>query len=65
MLEERLASQLKNGLHMSRLDTIASRQRKTRVRDLAFAALVLVAGAISLQAVHAATQAAHVEVVHR
>ncbi len=46
----------------NRLDTIASRQRSSRVRDLVFAALVVIAGAISISSVRAATQAAHSEV---
>lgn len=48
----------------SRLDRIATRQRKTRVRDLAFAACVAVAVAFSITSVStacdAATPAAHV-----
>jgi hypothetical protein len=42
----------------TRLDTIVLRQRKSRIRDLAFAALVVVAGAISLSSVSAAADAA-------
>jgi hypothetical protein len=46
---------------MTRLDNIASRQRTSRLRDLAFAALVVVAGAVSIStvrlAVHASSQA--------
>jgi hypothetical protein len=44
---------------MTRLETIADRQRKSRVRDLAFAAMVVLAGVVALgsvgQAVHSAT----------
>jgi hypothetical protein len=49
----------------NRLDTIATRQRNSRVRDLVFAALVVVAGAISISSVRAATQAAHGEVAFK
>jgi hypothetical protein len=48
---------------MTRLEDIATRQRRTRVRDAAFAALVLLAGIVSITsvttAVHAAS-AAHI-----
>jgi hypothetical protein len=50
---------------MNRLDSIAAHQRRSRVRDLVFAALVVVAGAISISSVHAATQAAHSDVAQR
>lgn len=49
----------------TRLATIVSRQRKSRVRDLAFAALVVLAGAVSLTTVRAAVAASHAEVAHR
>ena len=44
--------------NMNRLETIANRQRKSRVRDLAFAALIVFAGAMSLMGVQQAVQAA-------
>ena len=48
---------------MNRLDTIASRQRKSRVRDVLFAALVAVAAAVSISSMHtaivASSQIAH------
>jgi len=48
---------------MNRLDTIASRQRKSRVRDALFAALVAVAAAVSISSMHtaivASSQIAH------
>jgi hypothetical protein len=48
---------------MNRLATIATRQRQSRVRDVVFAALVVLAGAVSITsvstAVHAANQIAH------
>ena len=44
---------------MTKLETIAFRQRSSRVRDLAFALLVVVAGAISLSTVSSAAHAAH------
>jgi hypothetical protein len=46
--------------NMNRLETIANRQRKSRVRDLAFAALIVFAGATSLLSVERAIQAASV-----
>ena len=42
----------------NRLETIANRQRRSRVRDLAFAALVVLAGATSLMGVQQAVSAA-------
>jgi len=42
----------------SRLETIVSRQRSTRIRDIAFALLVVVAGAVSLSTVSVAAHAA-------
>jgi len=51
--------------NMNRLETIADRQRKSRVRDLAFAALVVFAVAVSLmsveQAIHSASHVAQVD----
>ena len=44
---------------MTKLETIAVRQKSSRVRDIAFALLVVVAGAISLSAVSYAAHAAH------
>ena len=42
----------------NRLVNIATRQRRTRVRDAAFAALVLLAGIVSITSVSAAVHAA-------
>jgi hypothetical protein len=50
---------------MSRLDNIAKRQRRSRVRDLVFVALVLIAGAVSVTTVNLAAHAAHTQVAHR
>ena len=50
---------------MSRLDCIADRQRHSRLRDVVFAALVVVAGALSISTVSHAVRAAHVELVRR
>ena len=50
---------------MTRLDNIATRQRKSRVRDLVFAALVVLAGAVSISSVSYAAHAAHTDVAHR
>jgi hypothetical protein len=56
---------MKKGRRMSRLDNIATPQRKSRVRDLVFAAFVVLAGAVSLSSVSYAAHAAHVDVAHR
>jgi len=45
---------------MSRLDNIATRQRKSFARDVVFALLVVVAGAVSLSSVTTAAHAAQV-----
>lgn len=50
---------------MTRLDTIISRQRKSRLRDLAFAAFVVLAGACSIAAVQTAAHGAHHDVARR
>jgi hypothetical protein len=49
----------------NRLDNIAARQKRTRVRDLAFAAMVVIAGALSISSVRAATQVVHSDVAQR
>jgi hypothetical protein len=65
VLEPALAPLVKKSRCMTRLDNIASRQRQSRVRDLMFAALVVLAGAVSLSSVSYAAHAAHVDVAHR
>lgn len=50
---------------MNRLDTIVLRQRKSRLRDLAFAAFVVLAGACSIATVSTAVHASQHEVAHR
>ena len=67
-----MASQLKKGLvaetrspAMTRLETIVTRQRKSRLRDLAFAAFVVLAGACSIATVSTAVHAAQHEVARR
>jgi hypothetical protein len=50
---------------MTRLETIVTRQKKSRVRDLAFAAFVVLAGACSIATVSTAAQAAHHDVARR
>jgi hypothetical protein len=50
---------------MTRLDNIACRQRLGRLRDIAFAALVVVAGAVSITTVSTAVRASQTEVAHR
>ena len=49
----------------SRLDTIVIRQRKSRVRDLAFAAFVVLAGACSIATVSTAAHTAVHDVAKR
>ena len=51
--------------NMNRLETIADRQRRSRVRDLAFAALVVFAGAVSLMSVTEAIRGASVHVAQK
>lgn len=50
---------------MTRLETIVTRQRKSRLRDLAFAAFVVLAGACSIATVSTAVHGAHHEVARR
>ena len=50
---------------MTRLETIADRQRRSRIRDLAFAALVVLAGAVSLTCVSTAIHSASHSVAQR
>jgi len=59
-LDPDVASLVKKALGMNRLDNIATRQRKSRVRDVMFALLVVVAGAVSLSSVSTAAHAAQV-----
>ena len=49
---------------MNRLDTIVLRQRKSRVRDLAFAAFVVFVGACSIANVKTAAHTAVHDVAH-
>jgi hypothetical protein len=49
---------------MNRLDTIVLRQRKSRVRDLAFAAFVVFVGACSIATVKTAAHTAVHDVAH-
>ncbi len=46
--------------NMTRLESIATRQRRSRIRDLVFAALIVFAGTISLIGVTQAVRAAAV-----
>lgn len=55
-----MALLVKKGRDMNRLDTIATRQRKSFARDVLFAVLVVVAGAVSLSTVSQAAHAAQV-----
>jgi hypothetical protein len=52
-------------LMMNRLDSITLRQRKSFLRDVVFAALVVLAGAVSLSSVSVAAHAAHSDVARR
>jgi hypothetical protein len=65
VLARALAPLMKKGRRMTRLDNIATRQRQGRVRDLVFAALVVLAGAVSISSVSYAAHAAHTDVAHR
>lgn len=49
----------------NRLDTIATRQRSTRVRDALFASLVALATAISVASIGAAASAASTQIASR
>ena len=50
---------------MTRLETIVVRQRRSLLRDLAFAAFVVLAGACSIATVSTAVHAAAHDVAHR
>jgi hypothetical protein len=65
VLAASLAPLMKKRRRMTRLDNIATRQRKSRARDLVFAALVVLAGAVSLSSVSYAAHAAHMDVARR
>jgi hypothetical protein len=60
-----MASRVNKGRDMNRLDNIATRQRKSFARDVLFAMLVVVAGAVSLSSVTVAAHAAHADVARR
>ena len=47
---------------MNRLDSIATRQRTGRLRDLVFAAFVLLAGVASISTAAHVAHASHVEI---
>ena len=49
----------------NRLDNIAARQRRSRLRDVMFAALMVVAGALSITSVSTAVRASHAQVANR
>ncbi|HEY6039592.1 MAG TPA: hypothetical protein VIV58_35170 [Kofleriaceae bacterium] len=60
-MRDGIAREQRSGMsNMNRLETIANRQRSSRVRDLAFAALIVFAGAMSLIGVEQAVRAASV-----
>ena len=50
---------------MNRLDTIATRQKKSFFRDVVFAALVALAAVVSVTGVGTAVAAAHTHVAAR
>lgn len=51
---------------MTRLDNIATRQRRSRVRDAVFAALVVLAGIVSISSVTTAVHgASRASIAHR
>ncbi len=47
-------------MNMTRLETIATAQKKTRVRDAIFACFVALAAAVAVTTVTTAAEAAHV-----
>jgi len=49
----------------TRLDSIVTRQRRSRVRDLAFAAFIVLAGTCSIATVSTAASVAHHDVARR
>lgn len=49
----------------NRLDSIATRQRKSLARDVVFVAFLVLAGAVSLSSVSVAAHAAHSDVARR
>ena len=67
LLHLELARDVNNGFAMTntnRLDNIATRQRKTRVRDAFFAACVALAAVISISSLHTAASAASTTTTH-
>ncbi len=50
---------------MTRLDNIATRQRRSRSRDVLFALLVVLAGVVSIESVTIAARAAQTELARR
>ncbi len=49
----------------NRLQTIATRQQKSFVRDLVFSALVALAAVVSVSSVGTAAEAANITIAHR
>jgi len=60
-----MASHVNNGRDMNRLDNIATRQRKSFVRDALFAGALAIAAAISITSVSTACRASTPVVVAR
>lgn len=50
---------------MTRLDNIATRQRRGRSRDVLFALLVVLAGVVSIESITMAAHAAQTELARR
>jgi hypothetical protein len=70
LLDLELASPVNKGpsakeLTMTRLETIATRQRRSRARDVMFAVLVVLAGIVSIESVGMAAHGAQTVIAHR
>ena len=59
------AIELHSGMTNNRLDSIANRQRTSRIRDLAFAVVLVFAGAIEAKTISIASHADHVQLARR
>jgi hypothetical protein len=66
--EQRIAVLTDKESTMNRLESISTRQRSSRLRDVVFAALIVLAGSVALGSVRTAVHAADVHgnhVAHR
>jgi hypothetical protein len=65
LLEDHLARKLYMGLSMNRLETIATAQKQTRIRDAIFACFVALAAVIAVTTVSTAANGASTQIVQR